>query len=298
MPYLRPTEVVKGQAGSVEIIAEQDVTSATAEFEKLTGDAVATLTATVDSYTATISSVTDDAAVVSSSSAALIAGDPLLHIPASGVDSRLWIKTYTSPTAITFETPPVNSFAIGDTIKGCKISATIPSTATGTLGVNYRIRWVITYADETVRSYDQRIYVVRSGFPPTPSITDTGRFVAANFPSEYELQGGEKLRRIAYAAQDKLRNELLGQGRYAHLTGADSSTFAEAGLLALQSVLLMEGFFHSDTDRVAYSDSLNKRFFGSVMTGLRSLTHYDTDADGNLSENERRRWGGIPAVRT
>lgn len=297
MAYLRPIEVIQDQAGSASIIVDEAATSATATLEKLSGSTVETLTATVDTYSATIATVTSDSAIVSSSSDSVTAGDPLLHIPGSGVASRLWIRGYTSPNAITFDAPPVSSFATGDTIKGCKISATVPSSATTDLGVNYRIRWVITYSGGEVRSYDQRLYVVRSGFPATPSVTDTGRFVAANFPSEYELQGGEKLRRIAFAAQDKLRNELLGRGRYAHLTGADSSTFAEAGLLALQSVLLMEGFFHADTDRVSYSESLNKRFFGAVMSGLRSLSHYDNDGDGVISSGESTKWGGIPAVR-
>ncbi len=297
MPYLRPIEVIQGQAGSASVIVDEEAASAVVTLEKLSGETVATLSATVDTYSATIDTVTSDQAVVSSSGSALVAGDPLLHVPASGVPSRLWISTYTSPSTITFEAPPVSSFAASDAIKGCKITAPIPSSATADLGVNYRIRWVITYASGAVNSYDQRLYVVRSGFPATPSITDTGRFVAANWPSEYELQGGERLRRVCFAAQDKLRNELLGRGRYAHLTGADSSTFAEAGLLALQSVLLMEGFFHADTDRVAYGESLNKRFFGAVMTGLRALSFYDKDGDGTISDSEKIKWGGIPAVR-
>ena len=59
----------------------------------------------------------------------------------------------------------------------------------------------------------------------------------------------------------------------------------------------MEGFFHADVDRVAYADSLNKRFFGSIMTGLRSLSHYDANADGVITDSEHAKFGGIPAVR-
>ncbi len=297
MPYLRPIEVIQDQTGSASIVVDESAASAVATLEKLSGSTVATLSATVDTYSETVLIVNSDSDITVSSSVPVVAGDPLLHIPASGVPSRLWIRQYIAHANIIFEASPVSSFSAGDTIKGCKITASIPSSATSELGVNYRIRWVITYSSGEVRSYDQRCYVVRSGFPPTPSVTDTSRFVQANFPSEYELQGGEKLRRIAYAAQDKLRNELLGRGRYAHLTGADSSTFAEAGLLALQSVLLMEGFFHADTDRVSYSESLNKRFFGAVMSGLRSLSHYDSDGDGVISAGESTKWGGIPAVR-
>lgn len=296
MPYLRPVEVLQSNDGTAEFVADAAVSSVVCTLERLSGDIVATLSTVIDSYAATVDAVTTDEAVTSSSSSTLYAGDPLIHVPLSGVTSRLWIKLYT-PTRITFEAAPPTSFAIGDALKGCKITATIPASASADLGVNYRLRWVVTYSDSSVKSYDQKCYVVRSGFPATPSITDTARFISANYPSEYELQGGERLRRVAFSAQDKLRNELLGRGRYAHLTGADSSTFAEAGLLALQSVLLMEGFFHADTDRVTYSDSLNKRFFGAVMSGLRSLTHYDADGDGVLSASEKNRWGGIPARR-
>jgi len=297
MPYLRPIEIIQNQAGTASLVVDDEATSATATLEKITGSTVATLSASVDSYSATVATVTDDAAVVSSSSSSVSAGDPLLHVPASGVASRLWISSYTSPTAIVFESPPLAGFAIGDAIKGCKITAPIPASATAELGVGYRVRWVITYADSSVRSYDQRCYIARAHFPATPTISDVARFVAANYPAEFELQGGEKLRRVAYSAQDKVRNELLGRGRHAHLTGADSSTFSEAGLLALQSVLLMEGFFHADVDRVAYADSLNKRFFGSIMTGLRSLSHYDANADGVITDSEHAKFGGIPAVR-
>jgi len=297
VPYLRPIEVIQDQEGSASIVADEYVTSATATLEKLSGSTVATLSAITDTYSATIASVASDLSVVSSSAVTRASGDPLLHIPTNGVPSRVWVSSYSSPSTLGFESPPISAFSGGDTLRGCLTTATIPSSATSDLGVNYRVRWVLTYSGGEVKSYDQRLYVVRSGFPATPSVTDTGRFIAANFPSEYELQGGEKLRRIAFAAQDKLRNELLGRGRYAHLTGADSSTFAEAGLLALQSVLLMEGFFHADTDRTSYAESLNKRFFGSVMSGLRSLSHYDADGDGVISAGESTKWGGIPAVR-
>jgi hypothetical protein len=306
VPYLRPIEIVQGQTAFAEFVLDYETTLSasdfTVTFERLSGETLATLSVTVDSYSTTVASVTNDSTVVAASSASRVSGEPVLHVPVDGVPSRLWVSSYSnlgSTAALGFESSPVSPFATGDALKGCLARAEVPSSLTADLGVNYRIRWVITEASaaSTVRSIDQRVYVVRSGFPPTPSISDAARFVQANYPSEYEIQGGEKLRRVTFAAQDKLRNELMGRGRYAHLTGADSSTFAEAGLIALQSTLLMEGYFHADIDRVQYADSLNKRFFGSVMTGLRSLQYYDANADGIIADSEKVKFGGIPANR-
>jgi hypothetical protein len=241
-----------------------------------------------------VASVVSDDQITVVDAADFTVGYPVWHDES---ETRLWVARI-SGTTVTFEGPPAEPFAIGDTLTQdrLRLVATIANTLTTVLGTDHQLRWTVTYTDASVEVIDRPCYVVASVFRESPRREDCARLLATTYPSMAQDFVGERLRHLTLRAQAMVRRAIQETGRYGHLTG-DSQAFYEAGLVACKIALIDEGLVPRNVDQTQHTQQLHSRFHGAIMQALKTLTAYDDDESGTIESHEYRPLGAIPIQR-
>lgn len=289
--------ILEDRSTIIEFVPPQRPASATLAFLDAGGVTLASPTPTVDptntTVGATITSSTVfavDAAVVPGRQYWLVASESGAH------ESLVRVARYVGGVAHLEAPPPGNNVVDNDLIKGARITATIPSSATGTRALNCRAEWTVTGADGIVRVYQQAIHIVRCLFDPALSPDAASRYLAGAFPHMHVDRPYGYFAELARRASSRVERKLLAGHRYQHLVG-DSGAFADAGLVALRIELAQEGLVPPGYDPIGYARATDEELSNAIQEAVASCW-YDADDDGVVNaDTERPGLYSIRAVR-
>lgn len=289
--------ILEDRSTVIEFVPPQRPASATCSFKDPSGVELAAPTATPDATDTTVgATVTSStqfqvgAAVVPGRSYWLVSSESGAH------ESLVRCARYAASTAHLEAPPPGNSVLTGDAIKGARITATIPSTATGERGLNYRAEWTVAGADGVVRVYQQAIHIVRCLFDPAVSADAASRYLSGAFPSMHVDRPWGYFVELARRASARVERKILAGHRYQHLVG-DSAVFGDAGIVALRIELALEGLVPPAYDPTMYAKKTDEELSSAVQEAVASCW-YDENDDGVADlETERPGLYSIEAVR-
>lgn len=276
----------------VEFYPPERPASATLAFLSPSGTSLATPAVTLDTLQRTISVVDDeDPALVSvtGSTGSPVEGRRYWFVPATtGVAEDMVRLSEIVDGQLAFDDPPPGGFAINDTLRGARLTATIPSTATGARGVNFRLVWTVTGADSVVRVYQQLAHVVATQYRAAVSASQARAHVASMWPDQALRYRRGWFLDIAERASERVWRRIRTAGRFQHLLG-DANDFAAAGRYALDVELLAAQLVPATViDRQDYLRSLEHAMQREIDDVLGSRP-YDERDTGDLSDTSLSR---------
>ena len=199
-------------------------------------------------------------------------------------------------TGVTLDSSPPGTITTATKLYPLKLSATIPSSATGTRDLHYRLDWSITDADGTVQKRRQMAHVVAMPFRDPMTSDEAARYVAASFPGYAAGQDAGYFTELARRASSRVKRLLASEGTYPHLIG-DHDTFVDAGLVALRLELAMsDGLVPAGYDPSTYSSDQERALKRAIGEALGS-NWVDRDDDQAVDEDDVRPMFTIRAVR-
>lgn len=194
----------------------------------------------------------------------------------SEVDNDAWTLQQAPPSL----TPKVN-----DLLRGARLTATIPSTATTKRDRNYRVEWTVTCADGVVRIYTSIGHVVRTLYEPACTPTRVRDFLARTWPDlTVNWTYGDYLA-MSDRASSRVWRKVRGSGRFQDLLG-DPNDFAAAGDVALAIELAKDGYLPpSVIDRSQHMERLEYELQRELDDAMSSRP-YDSDDTNDVSDSE------------
>lgn len=282
--------LAEDRAATVEYYSPRRPTSATYRFLDSVGTVIVTSTAaTVDSFAATIATVTDSETItVSSVTGTAVAGRRYWWVSADGQESMFLLgqkdsTTYKLEWPVTRSLPEVN-----DTLAGARITATLSTTATANRGENFVIEWTTTHADSTVHVERQIAHVVRAQARPAVDAGFAKACLSTWWPDLVRKRGHGYFLDLAERASDRVWRRLRRTGRYLHLLW-DGSDFDAAGRVALQIELAHDGLIPGGVvDRGAHIDQLEAVLNREVEDVVSSRPYDEDDSGGVDADTEIR----------
>jgi hypothetical protein len=282
-------DVLKDTAATVSILPPNRWASATATVLSPAGTSLATPTATLDTVDTTISSATDESTLVVASATGITVGQSY-EIGANGWTAISRVAAVDG-TTITLLDPLPETPAASDTFKGVEFSVTIAAAQTATLGANYRLK--LTTGNEQT---SEVFHVVRTKFNDPVTSQRVRRLVAYMWPSMVNALPADAYDVIAEDSNNEIRRRLLATGRYPFLFG-DSGALEGVGLLQAKIRLIDYNMVGPGTDPDAYRTSLYFELRDRMGEVITSLTAYDSDDDGDQSDEDRRRYTSVLLTR-
>jgi len=267
-----------------EAVAAAVPTAGVVKAYSPSGEVLATITASVDGASTTVSSASADQETLTLADASdIVLGRQYQVAAASGAIAIVTAESK-SGSAVTIA-EPTGFDATGATVKGLRVFATLTADATATRAVNHSLLWTVTQGAET-RVYSDVYHVVRTQFKDPVTASDVYSFIATHHPSSAAATTMERRKQLAERANSRVRGRLLESQRYAHLAG-DPSIFKEAGRAALEWVLLTERMLMPATDD-GLQESLNnldRRVAEEVTRGIANCW-FDLDDDRAVDRDE------------
>lgn len=290
-------ELLEDAAATVEFYPSVKPASATLTLRKPGGSSVATPVVTVDTYSQSVSSVTDQTTLVVASASGLAVGRSYWWTSGtSGGHGGPVRVSEIDGTAVTLESPPPGVLASGDTLTGLRCTAPLTATHTATRGLHYRLEWTVTDAAGATHDYRQAAHVVRVRFHEPISAAEVARYVSRMHPGAAVSADHGYYAELADRASTRVRRRLEASGRYPHLVG-EPDALRDAGLVSLRLELSMEGLIPAGMDPQTYADAQEKELDRQVELAVAGLWH-DSDDDGAVDVRETQHRGSIGLVRS
>lgn len=288
--------ILEDRATAIEFVPPHRPTSATVVFKSADGTTLASPTVTPDATNTTLGTVTSS--TVAAINAAVVPRRQYWWVSseAGAHESLVRCARYAAGVMTLEAPPPGNALTSGDAIKGARLVATIPDTATVERGLNFRAEWTVTCADSVVRIYQQAVHVVRCLFDDAVSVDAASRYLANAFPAMHVDRPFGYFAELARRASARVERKLLASHRYQHLVG-DSGVFADAGLVALRIELAHEGLIPPAYDLASYVAKAEDEDLPKAINEALASCWYDEDDDGVASELEKPGIFTITAVR-
>jgi len=278
----------------VEFYPPERPASATFSFLSPKGAVLTTApTVTLDTLQRTITAVdADDPSLltVSGSTGSLVDGRRYWWVSAAGggaVDI-VRLSELTDANTPAFDDPPPAGFAASDTLRGARLTATIPSTMTGTRDLNYRIQWTVTGSDGVVRVYTQIAHVVATQYRAAVSASEARAYVSDMWADQVHHRRRGFFLSLAERASERVWKRVRTSGRFQHLLG-DPGDFEAAGRVALDIELLAHNLVPPAViDRVQYRADLERQMQHEVDEVLGSRPYDDGDT-GDVTDGPSSR---------
>lgn len=213
-------------------------------------------------------------------------------VSADGQESRTLISRVDS-TTIKLEWPVAQPLAeVGDTLNGARVTATVPTTATGTRGENYALEWTTTHADGTVMVERQCAHVVAAQSRPAVDVGLAKACMVASWPGYADQRTFGYFLTLAERASERLWKRIRRTGRYPHLLW-QAGDFEAAGRIAVDYELAVDKLIpNGNMDAEAYKEGLVKELDREIEDVI-SSRGYDADASISIDETEVRNINAI-----
>lgn len=281
--------------------------SATLVFRSPSGTSLATPAVTVDALSRTVSAA-HATLPASKFTAATGSGTPVVGrsywwtssddgahealVTCGEIDANVW--TLEAPV------PGSTSVQVGDLIRGARMTATIPSTATTDKAENYLLEWTVTGADSIVYVYQTVAHVARTLYQVAVTPGQARAWVTDAYPAHASGRSYGYFRRLAARASERVWKRLKKGGHLAHLINSSGATsiFEAAGEVAVRRELLTE-FIVPPTvlDSNTYREQLDAELDREIADALGG-TVYDADDSGSVDEGEAINVVSIPLRRS
>jgi len=275
--------------------------SATVEFRKPgSTSATASGSATIGSWSTTISSVTNQTQFVVASVANLSQG---LHVWITASDG--WqgpaLISEIEGTTITLEAALPGTLAASDTIHPFEMTFDLTSSHTAQRDLNYKALWTVTEfsaAGTGKKTLNQQMcHVVRTQFYPAVTSEIASRYILMQFPGMAGQMTAGHFEELAKRASDRVRSRIQGAGAYPHLIGDPSVFQIDCGIHSLRLECAFEGLYPPGFDAGDYSADQARALERSIHDALRSMQWIDNDDSGTVGPGEVKTTFSIPASR-
>ena len=298
-------ELLEDQAATITLLPdalEERPASATVVFQKPSETDTAALasgSATLGSWTATVSGTpTSQTNFAVSSVANIAAGDTVWLETSDGWKGSVLVsEVNASATTITLEAPPPGTVANGDDIYPFELSFDLTAVHTADRDLNYKAVWTVTDNAGDKKVFQQIYHVVRTQFSDAVTPQETSRYVALQYPGYAASVDAGHYEEIAKRASDRVRMRIQGAGAYCHLVGDPSQFRLDAGIHSLRIELARDGLVPPGYDPSQYLSDQERALSRSIGDALRALQWYDTDGSGTVQTGEVKKTFTIRAVR-
>ena len=274
--------------------------SATLDFVTPGNNSKATPTVTLSAVgsggSAAVASVTSQAEIVVDDATGFIPGGAVWCETADGWKGSVRVAEVSGTTVI-LEAAAPGTLTTSTVFYGLGLSATIPSSATGTRDRFYRLEWLVTDADGAVTLLHEIAHVVRMQFADPMTEGEAKRYVAANWPGAAAGKDAGWFRGITRRANARVRVVIQGTGDFPHMIGdPDAFVSSGAGLAALRLELAHEALTPGDFSPAEYIDSTERDLKGSVRAAMANA-FVDRGDTGTVDAGDVRGVWTIRAVR-
>jgi hypothetical protein len=285
----------QNQNNVVVLVPPRRPASATLAFVSPSGTSLSSPAVTLDTLVGTVASVAAFSATVTVSAGALVAGRQYWVSSDAEGESLVLASTEVSDT-ITWQDMPATTVAVASTVRGARLTATIPSSVCDDLGQYFQLRWTVTHADGSVQTYLEAASVCRTVFRAPVTSDIAARHAGYAFPAIASQRKTAYWQEVAGRASRRVEQRILASGRMPHLVG-DQSLLEDAGLIALRIELARDGLvpqgYEASQFVVQMEDELKMQ-----MEWALSSTWHDTNDDGEVQDIERGGPKSILLVRT
>lgn len=258
----------------------------------------ASLTTSVDTFAATIATVTDSTTFT----ATVSAGTPR-------IGRRYWYvsaNTYAheslvrlgelASTSWQLEAPPATSSVVAtDMLKGARCTASLTTTHTATRGTNFRLEWTVTDAGGTVSKWTQIVHVVKQFFRDPVLPDEAARYLSVAFPGRATAANAGYFREVGERSSARVWRKLWATQRWPWLVG-DQEAFRDCGTVALRIELSLDGLVPPGFDPSQYrrqqEDELDRQFQEAI-----AQLWIDSGDDGGVTAEEPAKRFNVSMVR-
>lgn len=274
----------QGLATEVEFYPPKRPASATCRVLSPSGSVLASPTVAVDPLARVISAVTDaETIAVTGATGTLVPGRFYWWV--GGSESRVLVSRVDAG-AVKLEWPvAVPLAAVNDTLKGARLTVTVPATATATRGRDFSIEWTVTNADGSIDIERQCAHVVYAKSRAAVDVGLAKACVVASWPGHADQREFGYFFDLAQRASNRLWKRIRRTGRYEDLMW-QSGDFEAAGRIAVAYELAVDGMYPANTlEQDAYKTALiaeMDREIEDVISGR----GYDEDDSGTIESTE------------
>ena len=273
------TDVIKDSTPRITFVPSTIWTRPTAAVVAPDGTSAATPTATLDSVSTTLATVTNAFTMTLTSAASVEAGKSY-EITDAAFGSVIAQVGSLDGVAIVLTDPLPAVPTAGATFKGVEIDVSVPAAQTATLGMN----WRVVIEDIYGRQLSHWFNVVRQVFPAAIGEAGVRRLIAHGYTSSGILRQPELLRDIAAEASQMVRDRLRELTSWPSLVG-DPACLDEVGRVAARVVLFNDfALVPPGRDPEEYSSFIHDEFQRRCAGLVHRLGGYDTDDDGDFEE--------------
>lgn len=272
--------------------------SATLAFLSPSGSTISSPSVALDTFDRTISSVADFSFVVAAGAGTPVAGRSYWVVP-TGEEAFLVTISRVAGSTLTYDDLPAGTITVGDTIVGADLIATILTAAVATVGLHNQLRWKVTHADSTERTYLESAAICRTVFNVPVTAAVCAAHVGSRFPgvvSPTNLNSASQWIEIAARASRRVETHIIASGKMPHLIG-DQSLLEDAGFTSLQLELANRGLVPTGFDPAAFVANMKEDLDKQLEFALSSIW-YDLNQDGAVNTGEVRSPKSIRLVRS
>lgn len=175
--------------------------------------------------------------------------------------------------------------AVGDTIRGARVTAIVPTTATGTRGEDFAIEW--TSVDAIGNRFVERVtaHVVRAQARAAVDVGLAKSHMTTAWPGYAEQRPYGYFVSLAERASERLFKRIRRTGRYLQLLW-QAGDFAAAGRVAVDYELAVDKLVPGNVlDVATYKESLTAEMDREIEDVI-SSRGYDEDDSGSIEKTE------------
>ncbi|MFT7578357.1 MAG: hypothetical protein ACI9MR_000015 [Myxococcota bacterium] len=274
------TEVRKGALLAVRVLPASPMTSPTAVVYDRAGTVLATLTATADTVSTTISTAAVVDVVTLASAAGVGVGryyqiNDVGESPAVVEVAALESSVVSLLDSLQVVPPSTTPFV------GIEVAVTLTAPCSPTVGTGYRLVVSDTATDQQVTwAFD----VANQPFVGPVDAAQVRTYFARFWPSELSGKSSAFFERVARKANNRLRSRVRNADRYLARYW-DVEGWQEPGELLYRQVLAEAGYFPGQFDPQDYLQSL-KFDVRDLISDLLTAPDYDADGDNDLDADE------------
>lgn len=286
------TDVLQNSTPTLWVDPDTRWASATCKVLDGSGSTLEEPSASVDSTSTTIASASNAFTVVLTSAAGVEAGRPYL-ITDDVLGERVVTVASVASTTVTFAEALPSTPSAGATFTGVRVSATLTTTSTASLGESLRVVFEGPAGEQRTAWFA----VVRQVLPPAVDERTVRDILTNGYQAGAALQAAQTTRRVADLASQMVRDRLRQMTVWPHMVG-DPAPLREAGRFAARLVLAEEyGTTPSNRDPDAYVGHLNSRLAGALAQVVHALGGVDLDDDGDFTDEAEAPAWSIQVVR-
>lgn len=185
---------------------------------------------------------------------------------------------------------------VGDTVAGARVTAPVPTTATGTRGENFALEWTTTDADGVVFVERVTAHVVRAQARAAVDAGLAKSHMTIAWPGYAEERAHGYFFGLASRASERLFKRIRRTGRYLQLMW-QSGDFEAAGRVAIDYELAVDKLVPGNVlDVASYKESLIAEMDREIEDVISSRGYDDNDS-GSIESTEVRTINAIELER-